>query len=491
MADKLGDYFVEFGQKGQDALKAAMDDLNKAIDSLGEATSEVGKAIETRFKDAKTAVDDVSKSTNTLAVNTKAYTTATLAGVKQVADGMAGVNSGVTAAGRAAATAFAAVSLQVGGFVAAGLAASAMGAVLTYQIQRLSLAIAGLFGPELQRIIDLVTYATERLWRLSDASRDVVARFVLGGVSGLAFAMMLPRLASGASLVFTAIGSVVKTMATFGTLIGGFLPLAGMLAVALGGIAAGGIVKNGGFGELFKQLAPVIDAVARAIDKLQSLISGAGDVAAPVFQSLVTLATAVIDTFVKLVDAAMPIAEVVADVLPTAINILAGVVTLLGNAIDTTVGKFALMAVAAYRIIPAMIDVGKSIWAATTATLAFIKAQIVKLSLMGPAGWAILAGAGIVAGVGLLAASRSMGGDRQGARQNTQPRDGSNRSPLAPRPAGPESIEATWWRIAQASILATAGGRTHEQTVEESLSEIAGNTGATREALRRLQPAVS
>jgi len=64
----------------------------------------------------------------------------------------------------------------LGGMVRQGIAASNVGQVLSFQMERLSRAIAGLFGPEIRKVIDLIGQFNTWLRQLTDQQRENIVQ---------------------------------------------------------------------------------------------------------------------------------------------------------------------------------------------------------------------------------------------------------------------------------------------------------------------------
>src|SRR5581483_11599542 len=63
---------------------------------------------------------------------------------------------------------------------------------LANQMERLSLAVAGVFGPEIQKVIGLVAQFTDWLNSLSDAQKQSLAYWIEGAAAALAVATIFP-----------------------------------------------------------------------------------------------------------------------------------------------------------------------------------------------------------------------------------------------------------------------------------------------------------
>jgi hypothetical protein len=369
-----------------------------------------------------------------------------------------------------------AATVKIMGYATASLQASAQGQMLQFQVARLGQNFSGLLRPEVMRITELLGKFSSKMETATNAQRESWSMALQGGLA----------------------------YKTTSVALGTFLPILGPIPTMLTALGVGLLTSRGGFNELTKAGSPFAELI----------------------KSLAHLFTAT-------VDAIMPVVEVLGGALVPIINTLADVIEFLSGLITTntvilaaSVGVFfmakaALMALAAVHwttLIPAI--------------MAWIKAQITALSLMGPVGWTILAGAvGVAAaafvtlGSSVNGVGSSMGGTSREIRKLTrelaeattemnrleelsdalegkggiweqwkknvesgakaqaekakglqkqldeaQKKGQPDRGKDTMKLGGPENIEATWMRIMQRSRLIGGGGPA-KSTDEEILDE--------------------
>jgi hypothetical protein len=326
--------------------------------------------------------------------------------------------------GKQATVAFAALSASVGAFAIQGLHASAMGDLLRFQMERLSLSVAGLFGPEIRKAIGLVADLTNWLGSLSEAQRGAIAHFVEAAAVGLAFAKVLPLLTGG---------------------------LKSLVALFAGAGIGSALIAS--FDSLVESGQTFAAAVAPLLQAVQHLFESLGQAIAP-------------------------IVDVVANALAPVLVVLADAINLVATALDDGNAKW-LVAVAAawgtFQAYSAVVTLIPKMIALVNTLTAALKAQAVVETVLAAlkgnfAGLAIAAAAGIATFAALSAAEKSA--DEKG-KKGAQ----GNRGALARKSYGPENLGSAFDRIARASVAigfggagapgGTAGKPPEEQQVDE------------------------
>ncbi len=126
----------------------------------------------------------------------------------------------------------------VTGFVRAGLSGTAMGEQLNWQIAELSRTIAGIFGPEIQDITDLIRNLTGWIRSLSDETIDSVVYWVKFAAVFGAVVTLAPKIISAIMMIIQSIKALTTSMIVMQA----FSGPKGWLALAAGaGIAAGAL----------------------------------------------------------------------------------------------------------------------------------------------------------------------------------------------------------------------------------------------------------
>jgi hypothetical protein len=419
------------------------------------------------------------------------------AGIKSLQDNFSKLENGVKLVGPAMTAVFSKAASSLEGFVRSGLSASATGQALNFHMQQLSLTIAGLFGPELRKLVDLVGSVTQYLRELSDGKKELIASFIKGAAAAMLVATVLPKIVGATSTVIAGVKALSLAFTGLGIASGGILPVFGVIATGLAALGGGLLVAENGFGGLLEKFKPFIEQLQGIGERLAPSFAAIADAGIPVFQAILELVAALADLFAKVIETILPLVGIFADVMPTAIGVLTDAVNLLGDALDSNIGKWALLTAGIYAAVAAIPAAVAGIWSMIVATYAYIKALVIQLAMQGPAGWAILAGAAVIAAGAVAAVAATQ--DRQnekGKQAMGRMRDGANarnnnRSTLAPQIGGSESVTSMYDRIAALTIQNTAGRRSHEDEVEDRLRRIDENTSGITPAVRNVRPAVA
>lgn len=422
MMGKLAELFVHFATSGVEDLIGKLGEVKGELEKLKAASEKVGQA----------AKRDLSVLTLVVAGVTRAAPAAA-AGLAALVPALKQVREGAEQIAKVATYAFATLTVGVLGFVRAGVGASAVGEVLSFRMGELSRSIAGLFTPEIQRVIDLVQKATSWLRALSNEQRANIVHWVEAAAAALGMAIVMPRVITGIQALVGALVSVL----TVGT--GGLLPLLGQMASLFVAVGVGGMVAE-------QQFAPFLELLSALSELLKELAVAFVPVAVSVAEIL-TPAVRGLTTWLKSLNV---------ETITTAIRMLAAV------------GAFA----AVISIIPKVIAAIKAV---ITVMKALTLAQIIQKAMSGPAGWAQLAlGAAIAAGAigAAVATFNSLDPDKmaKGAANKAALKGGAgNRGELMPKLGGFESLTAAYDRIAQASVKAGLGKGTPERQLDEAV----------------------
>jgi len=353
------------------------------------------------------------------------------------------VQAQVEKVGQAGAQAFGMLNQHIGGLVRQGLSLSAVGDVLNFRMQQLALTVAGLFGPEIQKAIGLVEKLTGYINSLSQTQKESVAQWIEMAAAGTLFMKLLPLLTGG---------------------LGGLLTM-------FAGVGVG------------KALVENFDQIKQTATKL--------------IETLTPLMQATSELFSKLVEAALPVVYLIVDLLAPAVDLLTGAIQLLTEALDAGALKWvatALAAVYAYRGFIMVIGVVKTVVMAIRSISAALTVmntlQAIANALAG--NWVAIAGAAAV-GVAAFAAMSSIEGhtaEQEQLHRKTSKSRGS-REAMMRKVGGPEALDATWQRIARASVNVGTGRKPEEETntllerANQRLEEISNNTKGNKPPVDR------
>lgn len=242
---KLLDMFVSFSPTGQEAVKAAMDDIASKSAKLSAAIGNVGKKITEDFvgasgglKAAAAMASDLAAKMRTLA-DSQTFWAKLIAGTDIFKERLDRITATVAKMRQEWLSAFGAITATITGFATAGVNASSMGDQLSAQFQRLSLAIAGSFAPEIQALINGIRDLADWIANLSDKVKQKIAYWTVMGAGFLAFTVIVPRIVAGVMLIVNAIRALVVQMTVMQALSGpaGWGKLIGGVAMAAAAIA--------------------------------------------------------------------------------------------------------------------------------------------------------------------------------------------------------------------------------------------------------------
>jgi len=193
------------------------------------------------------------------------------------------------------------------GFIRQGLALGTTGLMLQQRMERLALAISGLFRPEILKITDMIERLTTWLARLSNEQREQVKYWIEAGAAALAMALVFPRIVAGIQAVAAALKvlGVAVGFLEAETGIGALIPLLGLALQGLTALIVGTKGGREGLARLWEATKPLVKALAELAEKLRlgELLEGLGDDFATIVKALADLVswlTKVINKFNEL-----------------------------------------------------------------------------------------------------------------------------------------------------------------------------------------------
>lgn len=414
------------------------------------------------------------------------------AALTQAKSGLEKVQQGADAVGKIGDAAFRKAGLALTGLVTAGVAMSAQGAVLTFQMERLSRTVAGLFGPEIRKVIEWVTQLVQKLQQLTEHQRAQVARWIEAAAAMLAVVIILPRLLSGVQAVIGGVRALTAALVSSGW--GAILVAAGALLSLFLGLGAAGEVAQNGIGGLFATIKPLLEVFSNLVSQVFSALQPLLAVAAQVFEGIVSQVAAVVPQVAAFVgqlagvlttvaDALAPLVPLILQVfgqwLDAVMSLLPPLGDLIGALAEVLVPVIQLL-VAAWMIFQTQITVSIRIVGLLARVLNFVLVPVLKAV-------AFLLN-GIVAALAFL-----MGVDlskKAPPKLDMKGLEGhGTRGPLAPRPGGFEEVGAMFTRLALASRL-MGGAKSPEEQAVDHLAAIRQNTAETRDEVRGKKPDV-
>lgn len=276
---------------GLSAVGAAVGQLGAKLDALSGHAQAATKAtagavdrlhasVNQHAADMQMAIGAVVLAVNklTLAVTSSAQKTKekTAEAKKPVDD----LGASFTHLGQMVNVALGAGVASIGGFIRQGMALSVTGQIMQIHMERLALAMSGLFRPEINKVIQGIERLTSWLANLSDRQREHIAGWLKAGAAALVMGLALPRVFAGVQALiggFRALGAAISgSLASTG--IGALLPLIGL---AVQGITMLLVGTEGGraalarMGEACARLGRVLGDLAEKLH-LQDALEGVG-----------------------------------------------------------------------------------------------------------------------------------------------------------------------------------------------------------------------
>lgn len=361
--------------------------------------------------------------------------------MSKVKEGLAGVQVSVSKLDMVFQAVIGRIVAQIEGFARAGLSASAVGQALDFQMERLSRTIAGLFGPEIRKAIDLVAQLNHWIEGLSEKQKANVAHWVEGGAVALAFAAVLPQVVAGATAAAAAIETLTVVLATGEATLGDWAGLVAVLAGGMTALGAGAIVGQGGLGALWETLKPLLATLQEAGGKIMAAFAPLLDTFQRVFQA-----------FLPLVDAVGDMAGAVAELLAPIFEALGEAAILVMNVVEGIVRLATVVVQVVTAILKPIIDLVTWLLSKLNDLMAWLE-------------------------------GRALNAKPKAAEEH------GGRGALAPRAGGPESVEAIWTRLAQASVMGTAGKSDAQKQLDKMQEQIDAQHETT-DAVKGVKPSV-
>jgi hypothetical protein len=248
---------VQLQLEGQKALQEGLDALKKSVEAFSASFKKLG--------------EEMTKSLDA----TKTKTTEATATTIKLGDAFKTLGTQINLA-------LGAGIAVVGNFVRQGLSMGAMGQLLQFQMQRLSLTMSGLFRPEIEKITQLIGKLTNWINNLTSAQKAAIAHWIQGAAAALAVAVIMPRIVTGIQAV---IGAVHALGAAVGLLeaetgIGAILPIVGLLVEGLTMLMVGTDAGREALKEMWdatKELGAAFMELFKAMDLgdvLDSMVEG-------------------------------------------------------------------------------------------------------------------------------------------------------------------------------------------------------------------------
>lgn len=327
MSDILSEQVVKFSVEGVEAINAAMQAVVQQLRGQQEDLENLAKIAVQSFGVTQAAAEKIARETlkqlqDEEEKTAKQFTKMAAEAAKASEDAAKAAADAIEAAAEKTRQAWARVgesiktglmgaTLSVSGLAAAGLHASSMGEVLSFQMGQLSRVVGGLFTSQFQSAIDTIRGMTEWLRNLTDGQKETIATFTKLGVASIAFSR---------GGMFAGVGALVASFEELRPLIEATMRLFdGLLAAMKPIMEAGG-----------KLLAPLLGIVLQAVEALQGPLTTALEAIASIIGSVMEVLQPIVDLFAGL-------AKLVLAIVVPALQVLAAVLRGIAVAIKAVV----------------------------------------------------------------------------------------------------------------------------------------------------------
>jgi phage-related protein len=480
----LADLFVQFSLQGQQALQQALTGIRQDVTKLHDGLNAFGQAATAGFTSAARLLSPLAPLISRLDV-----------ALLDAQGSLATLQRGFQGVADAARIGFGVVVGSVGGFVTAGLHASALGEVFSFQLEKLSRTIAGVFRPELQKVVDLVTQFANWLNNLSQAQKASIAHFLEGAAAALGMALILPRIVAGVQALVGAVSTLTAALSAglAVTGIGPVIQALGLLLSLFAGLLAGTAAGRSALSGLWQALQPLAKAFGELWQAIQPVFESLSKAAAAFVQALAPVLAAVVRVAAAVAGALAPVFAALAGVLEPALKLLGGLLELLAPILEAVAGLAsavgqlgAALAEVFGGLLGGLLDLLRSLFEALRPVVDFLF-TVVKY-VLDAIGSAIKAVAGLIRGtIGFV---KELFGIKTPPPEEKEHRTG-RRDALERRLGGMESIAGIYDRLAAAAIGGTAGFSargTPEEQAAEHLADIRRTSAKTADALSNARP---
>lgn len=290
---QLGEFFFMITTKGVDAFNAATGAAQKQMQGLESSGRKAGTGVAGGAQMAAAAMSALGKSAQATAAQISTAFNAALPAAMKFSQSMAAgfgeagekaaasvnrIGEAAKKVGAGLSSAFTGAVGIIAGFATAGLAASAQGERLTFQMSLLSRQVGSLFIPVFEACINVIRKVTEMLQSLTGAQQKA-----LGATIALAVGVKLLMSASGLGLIVGVVTTAVAVFQFFGDAISNAGTKAGILGSnfsLLGGVLRElwGLTKEFGsmvvsvFGGIGSAIAAVFTGIMNVAKTVFSMI---------------------------------------------------------------------------------------------------------------------------------------------------------------------------------------------------------------------------
>jgi hypothetical protein len=352
---KIADLFIDFAVRGAENVKAAFAEMKQGLDELREAANIVGGHLKANLftslqlisqEMANGLIPHIEETTSSLLrefAAMKGLTAAQAENLRRLIDhhgrlsefqekleSVSGSLKGLASVGR---TVFAGLTSTLGGFVTAGLATSAMGEMLTFRMGVLSRTLAGLFRPEIERVINAVKSVTSWFNGLSNAQRANIVHWAEAAFAAAGIAIIMPKIVAGITAVVAGVKGLTAALIGLetGTGLGAIVAGVTAIASAITALAIGTETGRNAFSKLWEAIQPVWDM-------LKEVGGALWDAFSPAFEILGDIVSVVADVGGAILKAFGPAVQGVLWVVKKALEGIAWVIRQMKEGLESLLG---------------------------------------------------------------------------------------------------------------------------------------------------------
>ena len=238
---------------------------------------------------------------------------------------------GVEQVGKIGTVAFATLSGSLTGWIVAGTQGTAIAMQFHFQMERLSRTIAGLFRPELQKLVDWLRQVTDWFRRLTPEQREQIVQWTKAALAASAVAMIMPKIVGGVQAVIGVLTQLAGVLGIIDVETGGILPAIGMIVTALAALAVGTQAGRDALGEWWDMLKPLVGELMKVGKAIMEALAPIMPILAQVMGTVIKALVPIIQFIGKVVEGLAAIAKPIIEILGIVVGAVA---ELAGEIID-------------------------------------------------------------------------------------------------------------------------------------------------------------
>lgn len=457
------------------------------------------------------------------------------AAMNDVQKQLAAISAGVNTVGPLMTNVLGVARSHLEGFARAGIANTTVGWVWSFQLERISRQIAGLFMPAIRQAVEYTRQMADWLQKLTGKQQENIGRWIAAGAAALTVAVVLPKVIAGVEALILSVRGLTVAFATLdiSSGIGAILPIVAGLATAIAALAVGSEVGRQGLGGLWDAVKPMIDGLGELVGQFyqtvepitaqlagvfETVLTALGKMVPFISQAVQSLSQGVMKGFAGLVSGAQAVAQAFAliwqvsgPLMPRLGAAVGGIIHTLGvlggHLTAIWAQAITLIQRAVARILPKVMEIVDALTEALAPALEvvaelfmaafsgletfFLDIADVLITIIHSVLVPALKGlAGILREISKLVAGilgTKLDFDVKVRAEKPLTQEGHEEPQRLP--SGFEAIDQTWRRIAEASVKSTLGKDPKKQAVE-LLDQIEKNTSGTKTAVGQIKPGI-